>query len=208
MAQILKLPVAPSKRGYRRVRRRCRPDDPNQLDLFAQGSAQIIDFTAGLSPFEQALISDERGESRAAELYQQAIEKEDCVADAFCNLGILETQRRNTVRAFDCFTTALKHDPRHAEAHYNLGNLYFESNDLRLAQLHFEMAAGVEPDFANAFYNLALVQAVADNPAGAASALGRYRQLVSEAEGRAAAEMIEELQRSVSAAKTARTGSA
>ncbi len=152
-------------------------------------------------------MSDERGDSRAAELYHQAIEQEDCVADAFCNLGILETQRGNTVRAFDCFTTALKHDPRHAEAHYNLGNLYFESNDLRLAQLHFEMAADVEPDFANAFYNLALVQAVAGNPAGAASALGRYRQLVSEAEGRAAAEMIEELQRSVSAAKTARIGS-
>jgi tetratricopeptide (TPR) repeat protein len=209
MAQILKLPVQPSRQGYRRVRRRCKSaEDPNQLDLFAAPAAQILDFGGGLGPFERALLLDERGDNRAAELYMEAIEKEDCVADAFCNLGILETQRRNTIKAFDCFTTALKHDPRHSEAHYNLGNLYFEVNDFRLAQIHFEMAAGVDPEFANAYFNLALVQTINNNPAGAANALTKYKQLVSEGEARAAADMFEELKRSISAAKNSRADSA
>ena len=83
---------------------------------------------------------DERGDSRAAELYGKAIDEQDCVADAFCNLGIIESQSGNTIKAFHCFTTSLKHNPRHSEAHYNLGNLYFDLNDFRLAQIHFEMA--------------------------------------------------------------------
>ena len=207
MAQILKLPLQPSKRGYRRVRKRCAAEsDPNQLDLFAPATARILNFTGGLGPFEQALLSDERGEPHAAELYAAAIQKEDCVADAFCNLGIIETQRRNTIKALDCFTTALKHDPRHAEAHYNLGNLYFELNDFRLARVHFEMASAVDPMFANAYYNLALVQTLENDAAGAAAALAHYKELVSETEGCAASEMIEELRRSLSAAKAARSG--
>jgi tetratricopeptide (TPR) repeat protein len=199
MAQILKLPIQPSKLGYKRVRRRChRPDSPNQLDLFTTApSAQILAFENGLGPFEQALLLDERGDPRANQLYNEAIEKKDCVADAFCNLGILETQRGDSVRALDCFTTALKHDPRHAEAHYNLGNLYFELNDLRLAEIHFEMAGRADEGFANAFYNLALVKTIGNNPAGAANALAQYKALVSEQEGRAADDMIEELRRSL-----------
>jgi tetratricopeptide (TPR) repeat protein len=207
MAQILKLPLQPAKRGYSRVRKRCKPADPNQLDLFASASAQIIEFSTGLGPFEQALLSDETGDSRAADLYREAIEKRDCIADAYCNLGIIETHRRNSIKAFDCFTTALKHDPRHSEAHYNLGNLYFELNDLKLAQLHFELAAQIDPDFANAFFNLALVQTVNCDPAGALKALKNYQQLVSDEKGRAAAEMIEEITRSIPAAKPYRSAS-
>jgi tetratricopeptide (TPR) repeat protein len=208
MADILKLPMQPSRRGYRRVKKRCRSaEDPNQLDLFAEPSARILDFAGGLSPFEKALMCDERGDARAAELYNEAIQKEDCVADAWCNLGIIESQFKNTIKAFDCFTTALKHDPRHSEANYNLGNLYFENNDFRLAQFHFEIAADVDPDFANAFFNLALVQIIENNTADAAIALGRYKKLVSEPEGCAATEMIEQLKRSLAAVKNSRTGS-
>lgn len=194
IAQILTLPVQPTKLGYKRVRKRCKAaDDPNQLDLFSTPSAQILAFRAELSPFEQALLSDERGDKRAAELYSEAIEKEDCVADAFCNLGIIETQRGNTIKAFDCFTAALKHDPRHCEAHYNLGNLYFDLNDFRLAQVHFEMAADIDPEFANAFFNLALVQAINGGPTAALATLQKYGQLVSPEEAAAAIELIENL---------------
>ena len=63
-------------------------------------------------------MCDERGDGQAAELYARAIENHDCVADAFCNLGILESKKGSTAKAFDCFTTSLKHDPRHSEAHY------------------------------------------------------------------------------------------
>src|SRR5687767_2931506 len=125
MAQILKLPVQASKLGYKRVRKRVAVSDPNQLDLFPQANAQILDFAPpDVGPFAQALMWDERGDPKAAELYAKAIDQEDCVADSFCNLGIIESQKGNTVKAFDCFTTSLKYNPRHSEAHYNLANLY------------------------------------------------------------------------------------
>jgi tetratricopeptide (TPR) repeat protein len=209
MAQILKLPVQASKLGYRRVRKRAKPaENPDQLDLFSQGNAQILAFAPSeLSPFEQALILDERGDVHAAELYTKAIDQQDCVADSFCNLGIIESKRGDTIKAFDCFTTCLKHDPRHSEAHYNLANLYFDQNDFRLAQLHFEMAAEIDPSFANAYFNLALVQAINHDLARALVTLGKYQQLVPEADGKVAAELLEDLKKSLTAAKHSRFSS-
>jgi tetratricopeptide (TPR) repeat protein len=193
MAQILKLPVQASRLGYRRVKKRAQPaPGQDQMDLFPRPTAQILDFASELAPFEQALF-DERGDERATELYLKAIDQQDCVADAFCNLGIIESQKGNTMKAFDCFTTSLKHDPRHSEAHYNLGNLYFELNDFRLAQVHFEMAGEIDPSFANAWFNLALVQMINNNAAAVQTALGRYRQLVSEKEAQLAEDLLDEL---------------
>ena len=208
MGQILKFPVQASKFGYKRVRRRPKcVDNPDQLSLFAQPAAQILDFVPGLSCFEQALIWDEREDVKAAELYRKAIEEGDCVADAYCNLGIIESRKGSTARAFDCFTTSLKYDPRHSEAHYNLGNLYFDVNDLRLAQIHFEIAAEMEASFANVYFNLALVQAINNDLAGAVSALSRYQELVSEEEARNADELLRNLKESIAAAASSRVGS-
>jgi tetratricopeptide (TPR) repeat protein len=198
MGEIVKFPVQASKFGYKRVKKRARTaEHPDQLHLCLQPTAQILNFTAGLSRFEEALLWDERGDAKALELYRKAIEEHDCEADAYCNLGIIESQRGNTSRAFDCFTTSLKHNPRHFEAHFNLGNLYFDVNDFRLAQIHYEMATEVDPSFANAYFNLALVQAINDDPAGAVNTLNKYRELVPEDEGRNAEELLRDLERSL-----------
>src|SRR3989454_12056695 len=201
MAQILKFPVQASKLGYKRVKK-CpqAPENQNQLDLFPRPSAQILDFAPDLGRFEQALRLDERGDLKAAELYRKAIEEQDCVADAYCNLGIIESQKGNTAKAFDCFTTSLKHDPRHSEAHYNLGNLYCDVNDFRLAQIHYEMAKEVDPSFANVYFNLALVQAINNDLGAAINALTRYQELVSEDEALNAEELLHKLKRSLAAA--------
>ncbi len=208
MAQILKFPAQTSKFGYKRVKKRAKAaENPDQLVLFSQPTAQILNFAAALSPFEQALLLDERGDPKAAELYARAIEEHDCVADAWCNLGIIESQKENTAKAFDCFTTSLKHDPRHSEAHYNLGNLYFDLNDFRLAQIHYEMAGEVDPSFANVYFNLALVQAINNDLAAARSALGKYQALVSEDEARNAGQLLHNLKKSLADAKNCRLGS-
>jgi tetratricopeptide (TPR) repeat protein len=194
MAQILKLPVQATKLGYRRVKKRPQSAETSgQMDLFPAASAQILAFTSDLSFFEQALMCDERGDDRAGELYVKAIDQQDCVADALCNLGIIESQKGNIIKAFDCFTTSLKHDPRHSEAHYNLGNLYFEMNDFRLAQIHFEMAGEIDSTFANAWYNLALVQTINHNAPAVLTALRKYRELVSEEDAQMAEELLENL---------------
>ncbi|PYK98001.1 MAG: hypothetical protein DME19_14290 [Verrucomicrobia bacterium] len=207
MAQILKFPAPASKFGYKRVRKRARAaENPDQLHLFPQAAAQILDFAPESSRFEQALMLDERGDPKAAELYAKAISEQDCVADAYCNLGIIESQKGNTAKAFDCFTTSLKYDPRHSEAHYNLGNLYFDVNDLRLAQVHYEMAGEVDPSFANVYFNLALVQAIRNDLGAAVSALTRYQELVPADEARNADELLHNLRKSLAASGNSRFG--
>lgn len=208
MGQIIKFPVQASKFGFKRVKRRAKDaDHPDQLNLFPETPAQILDFSSALSRFEQALMLDERGDLKAAEFYRKAIDEQDCVADAYCNLGIIESQRGNTAKAFDCFTTSLKHDPRHTEAHYNLGNLYCDENDFRLAQVHYEIAREVDPSFANVYFNLALVQAINNDLGAAVSALTRYQELVSKDEARHADELLHNLKRSLAAARDSRPGS-
>src|SRR5687767_732886 len=208
MGEILKFPGDTAKLGYSRVRpRRRRADDPNQLDLFLPPPARIANFAPVLSVFEQALQYDERGDLRAADLYAKAIENQECVADAYCNLGILESKKGHTAKAFDCFTTSLKHDARHSEAHYNLANLYFEVNDFRLAQIHYEMAAEVDPDFANIYFNLALVQSINGELAIAIKSITRYQQLVPADEARNADELLRSLRQSLATRKDSRVGS-
>src|SRR5882672_10577260 len=208
MGQILKFPVQASKFGYKRVKKRANAaENPDQLSLFAQPTAQILNLVLEMSRFEQALLWDERGNSKAAECYQKAIEENDCVADAYCNLGIIESQKGNTTKAFDCFTTSLKHDPRHSEAHYNLGNLYFDANDLPLALIHYQMSAEVEPGFPNVYFNLALVQALNNDLDAAVTSLTTCQELVSEDEGRIAEELLQNLKKSLAAAKSSRFGS-
>jgi tetratricopeptide (TPR) repeat protein len=208
MGEILKFPGDATRLGYSRVRKReRRPDDPNQLDLFLPPPARMADFSRARSPFEQALICDEQGGAQAAELYAKAIEREDCVADAFCNLGIIESRKGNTAKAFDCFTTSLKHDPRHSEAHYNLANLYFEVNDFRLAQVHYEMAAAVDPTFANVYFNLALVQSLNHELATAVKTLTKYQELASAEDARNADELMRTLLRLLAVMKDSQIGS-
>ena len=208
MGEILKFPGEATRLGYSRVRKRGRcAGDPNQLDLFLPPPARISQFAAALGPFEHALMSDERGDGEAAELYARAIENQDCVADAFCNLGIIESKRGNTAKAFDCFTSCLKLDPRHSKAHYNLANLYFEVNDFRLAQIHYEMAAEVEPGFANVYFNLALVRAINQELAAAIDSLAKYQQLVSAEEARHADELLRSLRQTLAAKADSHLGS-
>ena len=207
MGQILKFPTQASKLGFKRVKKAARAaNNPDQLDLFPPPTARILEFVPALSRFEQALLFDEHGDAKAAELYAKAIEEHDCVADAYCNLGIIESQNGRTAKAFDLFTTSLKHDPRHSVSHYNLGNLYFEVEDLRLAQIHYEIAAEVDPSFPNVYFNLALVQAMKNDLRGAVSSLSKYQELASEDERRMAGELLDNLKRTLAAAKNSRIG--
>jgi len=206
MGEIIKFPAQASKLGFKRVRKRGNADEKGQLDLFPAPGARILNFESGLRVFEQALLLDERADLRAAEFYAKAIEEQDCVADAYCNLGIIESKQGNTARAFDCFSNALKHEPRHAEAHYNLANLYFEIDDFRLARSHYEMAVQVDASFANAFFNLALVLGITNDFDAALVALKRYRALVPEEEGRIAEDLLQSLRKSLASARTPRFG--
>lgn len=198
----------PTKLGFERVKKRKqgRPERRDQLNLFTVpppagtgGAAQIVHLAPRYGPFEEGLLLDERGDGRAQESYWRAIEEGDCVADAYCNLGVLESQAGRTAKAFDCFTKSLELDPRHLESHYNLANLYFEAGDLRLSKMHYEIAAEIEPEFVNTYFNLGLVHAMSEDFKSAVTALRKYKELASEEEGRKADELLSSLNRSIAA---------
>lgn len=210
MAKILHLPATPPpKLGFERVKVKKRlkkdPEKHGQMNMFSPPSeehpARIVSLPSRFSPFEEALLFDERGDKDAGESYWKAISNGDSVADAYCNLGILESKAGKTEKAFECFTKSLKEDPRHIESHYNLANLYFDMGNLRLAQQHYEIASHIDPTFPNIYFNLGLVLAINENLQEAVDVLGKYQELVPEEEGRKADELLTSLKSSLAAQK-------
>lgn len=198
MAKVIKFPIqTPEKFGFKPVRRRkaAEAKRPGQLNLFQGGKVVRLN---QLSTFEEALLLDEQGDEKAKSLYQKAIAENDSVADAYCNLGILESGAKNHSKAIDCFTLSLKEEPRHFESHYNLANLYAEIGNFPLAKVHYEMSIEVEPNFPNSHFNLGLTLAMNKEIENAILSLMNYRRLVSPSDKRLADELISALTRSTS----------
>jgi tetratricopeptide (TPR) repeat protein len=179
MGKIIQFSANPTPEKFGLQRARTKPGkDPvkqPQLNLFAGGKVIRLN---QLSVFEEALLIDDQGDTKAARLrYLKAIEEGDCVCDAYCNLGILESQEGNYPKAIDCFTLCLKHEPRHYEAHYNLANLYAEVGNYALAKVHYQISIEIEPSFSNCYFNLGLALAMNKEFKLAVSFLKRFRQL-------------------------------
>lgn len=192
MAKVVQFPVnsTPEKFGLQRaLKKKEKPGaGRGQLNLFTTG--KIVKLHQ-LSAFEEALLLDEQGEIKTARsLYQKAIEEEDAAADAYCNLGIIESQENNYPKAIDCFTRALKLDPRHYEAHYNLANLYAEVGNFQLAKIHYEIAVEIEPSFPNSYFNLGITLAVMKQYKEAIQSLNSFRNLCPEDERKQANDLI------------------
>ncbi|HAM52593.1 MAG TPA: hypothetical protein DCP92_18545 [Nitrospiraceae bacterium] len=197
MGKILQFPLRPpSKFGFERVKKR-KKGNVDQLNLFSARLGQIRRIPTNRSSFDEALLLDERDDSRAEEAYRKAISEGDLVADAYCNLGIIESKAGRTAKAFDCFTKSLERDPRHFESHYNLGNLYFETDNLCLARLHYELAAEINPTFPNLYFNLGLVLALLEEKKAAIDAFVKYQLLAPHEEGGKAEDLINGLKKSL-----------
>src|SRR5215211_2288099 len=138
-----------------------------QLNLFRIETPRLARL---LTPFEEALLLHEQGDATAAEHYVEAISEGDNVAEAYCNLGIINLERGQIASALDNFTLSLKNDPRHVEAHYNLAKLYYEA------------AAQIEPGFSLVYFNLSLVYHKLGDLSAASATLEKYRQLEPEDE--------------------------
>ena len=143
------------------------------------------------------MLLDEQNDPKARSYYQRAIEAGDCVADSYCNLGILESQQRNYSKAIDCFTLSLKNEPRHFESHYNLANLYAELGNFPLAKVHYQMSIEVEPDFPNSHFNLGLTLAMNKEIEEAILSLMNYRRLAPPEDRGHVEQLIEGLSRTI-----------
>ncbi|MEN3325482.1 MAG: hypothetical protein V7638_289 [Acidobacteriota bacterium] len=173
---------------FRRVRElRAQGHSIRQIEAELQGQLNLFRVETGrlarlLTPFEEALLLHEQGDPKAADHYVEAINEGDNIAEAYCNLGIINLERGQLAAALDNFTLSLKNDPRHVEAHYNLANLYYDAGDLQLARLHYEAAAQIEPGFSLVYFNLSLVYHKLGDLEAASATLERYRRLEPEDE--------------------------
>jgi len=199
MANIIEFPIQKPQFGLKRAKK-----DPklelrhtDQMDLFSQESPEtnVFIMSSSLSPFEEALMLDERGDPKAKKAYQNAVDSNDYTADAYCNLGILEYESGNTVKAIDSFTKSLKSDPRHFESHYNLANLYSELGNLPLAKIHYEFAKQLKPDFPDLCFNLGLVYAMTRDFESAIKILSEYKDMVSPEDSSNAEKLIESIRK-------------
>lgn len=180
MAKVVKFPgPAPEKFGLQRVGKKEKekkdPEKQSQLPLFS--GARVLKLNR-LTTFEEALLQDEHHNLNSAKaLYQKAINEGESMEDAYCNLGIIESEENNTAKAIDCFTKCLKLDPRHFEAHYNLANLYAEVGNYQLAKFHYRISIEIEPTFPNSYFNLGLTLAISKEFDEAIRLLYEYRKL-------------------------------
>src|SRR5437660_11627575 len=69
-----------------------------QLSLFRSEGGQVK-VARLLTPFEEALLLHEQGDEKAVEFYAEAISAGDNVAEAYCNLGIIDLDRGDSIGA-------------------------------------------------------------------------------------------------------------
>ena len=194
MGELIRFPkVSPRRLDFARAKRHSDPTDFGQLSLFSEPTGDLILFPHRLGKFERAVLLDERDPVAAAQLYREAISDGDYVADAYCNLGILETREARVDEALDCFTRALVFHPRHLEAHYNLANLYVDLGNIRLARAHYLLVTRIDPDFSNAYFNLGLVQTMMGEFSSAICSLEQFKRLADPLDISKAEELIRKL---------------
>ena len=189
--EILKLPSSDLKKfGPKRAKKKRQLEKEGQLNLFSGRILSLHSRTA----FEEALLMDEKGDLKEAkELYLKAVQKEDTVADAYCNLGIIESKGGNYAKAVNYLTLCLKQDSRHYEAHFNLANIYGEAGNLDLAKLHYEIAIEIEPEFSNSYFNLGLILAMEYKYQEAVDVLNTYCSMTSHEDQKTALDLIDKL---------------
>jgi tetratricopeptide (TPR) repeat protein len=193
VSNVIRFPVeAVSRFGFKRSHvsedeKSSRMEDEGQMNLFVSADdtaampvtrmGAVVPIPLQISAFESAVLLDDNNDPRAEDAYQRAITEGDFIPDAWCNLGVLKSIKRDLDAAFECFAQSLASDPRHAESHYNIGNLYFEFGDLKLARMHYEKAIEVDGELASAYFNLGLVTALAEDYRTAYDSLAHYKSI-------------------------------
>lgn len=194
MMKIFKLPQSdPKNFGPKRVRsKKYRElEEMGQLNLFTR--EKILQLNVQ-SPFEEALLLDEEGDTEAAKkMYLKSIKMDRDTADAYCNLGIIACEEKQYAKGINYFTLSLKHNPRHHKAHFNLANTYVEIGDPKLAQIHYRVSVEIAPEFPNSYFNLGLLLAKTYEYKEAIEVLKKFLSLAPSEEQQTARDFIDKL---------------
>ena len=89
-------------------------------------------------------------EGDAEALFRKAVAADPNYSDAYLQLGILASIRKNYAEALDCFLHAIHADPQFAEAHYRLGVAYDRIGKDEAARQQFTLHDQIEKAKADA----------------------------------------------------------
>jgi len=137
-------------------------DNPSSAEAYyGLGSAQLN---------LQKLVEARRSFELAVKLHASY---PDTLANAWNNLGLLNTREGRTDDAIQCFQEALSSSPDHLIALNNLGNAYRLQRQWEKARETFQRSLVVSSDDPDANYGLGMIFAQADDPSRAYDYLQR-----------------------------------
>jgi tetratricopeptide (TPR) repeat protein len=113
-----------------------------------------IDENLAKAYFMKGNIYRESGDtSKAISSLETAIEQDNKYEDAFCDMGVIYSARKNTI-AFDYYNNALKINPLNENAKYGIAKLLQDIGKTDEAILKYEAMIAVNPTNENCLYNL------------------------------------------------------
>lgn len=92
--------------------------------------------------------------NQAIQKYKHAIELDERLERAWCNLGLIYTSQRNFSRANDAFKKALVLKPNNPYSLNGMGSVLYSKNKLPEAMEKWQKAIEVDPNFFSVYFNM------------------------------------------------------
>jgi|GEM_PF-2052800 tetratricopeptide (TPR) repeat protein len=160
----------------------------NQLSLFSSEEIPLPN-----SPYAMGLLMDEKGSLQEAKTYYlRAIQEEDHVPEAYCNIGVIESRMDRSTHALTAFARALAIRPLFVDARHNMALEYLDQEDYLLAGLHIEIALQLDPEAPGLHFCQALVCIGKDDFTEALEGLRKFQEIAPD-EKRDEIKQLEEL---------------
>ncbi len=92
--------------------------------------------------------------NQAIQKYKHAIELDERLERAWCNLGLIYTSQRNFSKANDAFKKALVLKPNNPYSLNGMGSVLYSKNKLPEAMEKWQKAIEVDPNFFSVYFNM------------------------------------------------------
>jgi len=121
-------------------------------------NALKVDENVAKAYFIKGMCYKESGDtSIAISSFQTAVEQDNTIIDAYLELGILLTKKRNAL-ALEYLNSALKVDPLNEDAMYNIGYYFQSKGDYKIAIESYKKLLAKNINYREAHYNLGAIE--------------------------------------------------
>lgn len=111
--------------------------------------AAVRDYNQGVELQQQGFLN------QAIQKYKSAIEADDRLEQAFCNIGLIYIAQRNFAKASDAFKKAIVLKPSNPFSLNGMGSVLYSKGKVADAMEKWQKAIEVDPNFYSAYFNMA-----------------------------------------------------